>query len=237
MNNKKLIWMSVLILVVLTAISSSVFANSNLTVWDDYDVLTGQMIQPNYNFTVHANYTNSTNGTTLSDSNCNVTFTHNLESWEYSFDMGYNSSDLFYFELNNTLTNATGVVNYNVTCNRSDYDTLSTLGEFAISNNYIYKISTSDSNSSIFGDKIVYSNSSHLLVFNPNTNQTASTVPFAASYFDIAGKYIALATSGILRLATEAFTLPTNFFLQEPITTTNISQLLDISNSDDGNYS
>ncbi|MBD3247018.1 S8 family serine peptidase, partial [Candidatus Pacearchaeota archaeon] len=81
---------------------------------------TGDLSTPyprtNYNITFYANYTNKTNNSVISNSNCTIAFN------DLSANMTYNISEKIYTYSRNY--NNTGFYDYNITCNSSDFETL-----------------------------------------------------------------------------------------------------------------
>ena len=90
-------------------------STANLTIWDSTDSETG-FIDKQINF--YANYTNKTSGAAITGASCNITFSDGLQN------MVWNATSQLY-EYNRTFSTS-GLKEYNVTCNHTNYESLTT---------------------------------------------------------------------------------------------------------------
>jgi len=146
-------------------------ANSNLTAWDNTDpgmpFYSGSTIaRKNQQAYFFANYTNRTSGQTVSDGICNISFS------DMNGNMYFNSTKMV-FEFNRTL-NASGIIPFTITCNHTDFETLTASDniETLVSVNCTYPGSTynwiinSSTPNVICNDEILILNQSNLVIDN-----------------------------------------------------------------------
>ncbi len=102
-------------------------ANANLTIWDQTDSMpygNGYALV-NEQAYFYANYSNITSGQVITGADCNISFS------DSSGDLVYNSTKKLY-EYNRSFSSA-GTYNYNVTCNKTGYEALTTSDSITIS--------------------------------------------------------------------------------------------------------
>jgi len=148
---------------------------SNLTIWDETDsgmTYGGKIKYANEQIKFFANYTNSS-GNYISGANCTINFT------EGRYNMTWNATSSL-FEYNRSFSTG-GVFNWNVTCNKTGYDTLTANDNVAINQIQISFVDptpasgTSTTNTS-FVINISLTNASGLNEFKWNWNGTNYTI-------------------------------------------------------------
>ncbi|MFH1209900.1 MAG: Ig-like domain-containing protein [archaeon] len=111
--------------------------NSNLTIWDDTETNLRYTLGSGggeSNLFFYANYTNSTSGQVIDALyNCSIRF-NSSGSWSDPINMTYKSINSRY-EYNRTFT-VKGNYLFNITCNDDDFDMLTALDNFTISNTW-----------------------------------------------------------------------------------------------------
>jgi len=94
----------------------SVGVNSNLTIYDEYE---GSSVQNGTNITFFANYTNRTSGAHIVGATCNVSFDDGASALMVDAGSNYNYTKIGGFS-------AAAIHVWNVTCNKTGFETLNT---------------------------------------------------------------------------------------------------------------